>query len=111
MLLTAKSVVDTQVRARRLHRRRPGETRRDAARRARAAQVKPYKGTVRGTLLTSGYYGRQQPGDANRTRVFYVIQADPAGILPKWLVNMCATRQAANVERLADIYRSGALQL
>ena len=34
-------------------------------------------------------------------------QADPGGILPKWLVNMCAARQAGNVERLSDLYRSG----
>lgn len=32
-------------------------------------------------------------------------------MLPKWLVNMCAGKQAANVERLADVYKTGKLDL
>ena len=64
-------------------------------------------GAVRGRLLTSGYYGRRE-GPA-KSRVFYIAQADPGGILPAWLVNFAAGKQAANVTRLAAMFRNGKL--
>ena len=64
-----------------------------------------HRGAVRGTLLTSGYYGRKLPG--SRTRVFYVASADPGGIIPPWLVNFAAGRQAGNVTRLAELFKTG----
>ena len=64
-------------------------------------------GAVRGRLLTSGYYGRRM-GPAS-SRVFYIAQADPGGILPAWLVNFAAGKQAANVTRLAAMFRNGKL--
>jgi hypothetical protein len=65
-----------------------------------------HSGAVRGTLLTSGYYGRKLPG-AGRTRVFYIASADPCGIIPAWLVNFAAGRQAGNVTRLAELFKTG----
>ena len=66
------------------------------------------RGAVRGTLLTSGYYGRKVDGQ-QRTRVYYIAQADPAGILPAWLVNFAAGKQAGNVTRLAQMFKTGRL--
>mmetsp|Transcript_17022 Transcript_17022/g.42769 ORF Transcript_17022/g.42769 Transcript_17022/m.42769 type:complete len:99 (+) Transcript_17022:27-323(+) len=66
--------------------------------------IAPKTGTVRGEILTSGYYGRAIPSEP-RCRVWYIVQADPKGILPKWLVNLAATKQAANVTRLAEMFQ------
>lgn len=65
------------------------------------------EGAVRGRLLTSGYYGRR--AGPNATRCFYIAQADPAGVLPAWLVNFAAGKQAGNVTRLAAMFRDGKL--
>jgi hypothetical protein len=66
-----------------------------------------HKGSVRGTLLTSGYYGRKQKGARGKTRVFYVASADPHGIIPPWLVNFAAGKQAGNITRLAALFKTG----
>jgi hypothetical protein len=72
------------------------------------------RGAVRGSLLTSGYYGRRvaptAAGGAATSRVFYIVQADPAGFLPAWLVNFAASKQAHNVTRLAAMFKGGQLQ-
>jgi hypothetical protein len=73
----------------------------DCARRPEVA-----RGAVRGTLLTSGYYGRAHRG-GTRTRVAYIASADPAGIIPSWLVNLACSKQAANVARLAALFADG----
>jgi START domain len=69
-----------------------------------------HRGSVRGTLLTSGYYGRKLPGSPSRTRVFYIASADPAGVIPAWLVNFAAGKQAGNVTRLAQLFQTGTFQ-
>jgi hypothetical protein len=56
--------------------------------------------------LTSGYYGRKVPGQ-DASKVWFIVQADPKGFLPKWLVNLASTRQAANLTRLADLFKNG----
>jgi hypothetical protein len=77
-------------------------------------------GAVRGALLTSGYYGRAigtngpigtKNGAATSacSRVYYIVQADPGGVLPAWLVNFAAAKQAHNVTRLAAMFRNGQL--
>jgi hypothetical protein len=80
-------------------------------------------GAVRGALLTSGYYGRANPAAAATSsaatssaatssassRVYYIVQADPGGVLPAWLVNFAAAKQAHNVTRLAAMFRDGKL--
>jgi len=79
-------------------------------------KVPPEPGSVRGAILTSGYYGRAigQEGvlhggwkGSGKTRVWYIAQADPRGFLPKWLVNLAATKQADNVIRLRAMFRQG----
>jgi hypothetical protein len=73
------------------------------------------QGAVRGALLTSGYYGRSigTKNGASATsacsRVYYIVQADPGGVLPAWLVNFAAAKQAHNVTRLAAMFRDGKL--
>lgn len=74
-----------------------------------ARYPKVAKGAVRGTLLTSGYYGKAIAG-TGRTRVFYLAQCNPAGVLPAWLVNFAATKQAANPGRLAVMLKTGRLE-
>mmetsp|Transcript_16648 Transcript_16648/g.42575 ORF Transcript_16648/g.42575 Transcript_16648/m.42575 type:complete len:324 (-) Transcript_16648:44-1015(-) len=71
-----------------------------------------WKGAVRGDLQTSGYFGKEvwvTPSGSSKkqrhARVWYVVQADPKGIIPKWLVNLVSKKQAQNVVRLADMYR------
>jgi len=72
----------------------------EGARRPRAA-----RGAVRGTLLTSGYYGRAVGSKASR--VAFIASADPGGIIPAWLVNLACAKQAANVTRLAAMFSDG----
>ena len=77
----------------------------DGARRRTVA-----RGAARGTLLTTGYYGRALSVGADgrrRTRVFYIASADPGGIIPSWLVNLACAKQAANVTRLALLFQDG----
>ena len=62
------------------------------------------------TVRPAARCSRTRGARTARTERGYLAQADPAGILPKWLVNLCAARQASNVERLADIYRDGSLR-
>lgn len=78
----------------------------------KTATLPKWKGAVRGDLQTSGYFGKElmltPPGGTKpepHARVWYIVQADPRGILPKWLVNLVSVKQAMNVVRLADIYR------
>jgi len=61
--------------------------------------------TIRGVMYTTGYYGRQvRDGPVPLTRVWYIVQADPKGIIPGWLINFAAGKQAQNVTRLAKIF-------
>lgn len=76
---------------------------------AGAAEAAPERGTVRGVLHTSGYYGQPLPG--GRTRLWYVASADPALFLPGWLINLVVARQAQNAVRLAALFRTGHLVL
>eukprot|EP00959_Pyramimonas_sp_CCMP1952_P127285 2662273-Pyramimonas_sp.AAC.1 len=66
------------------------------------------KGVVRGEVMVSGYYGRKIEGK-NSSRVWYIVQADPKGFLPKWLVNLAAGKQADNVSRLGALFRGNQL--
>jgi len=59
------------------------------------------KGHVRGAVLTSGYYIVPDHVSGGST-VAFVVQADPRGSLPAWVVNLVAPKQAHNVSRLRD---------
>ncbi len=59
------------------------------------------KGHVRGAVLTSGYYIQAETEDeGGGSRIAFVVQADPKGSLPAWVVNFVAPKQAHNVTRL-----------
>ena len=61
------------------------------------------KGHVRGSVLTSGYYITprwSQDGEMEGSQIAFVVQADPKGALPAWVVNLVAPKQAHNVTRL-----------
>mmetsp|Transcript_26039 Transcript_26039/g.31604 ORF Transcript_26039/g.31604 Transcript_26039/m.31604 type:complete len:294 (-) Transcript_26039:512-1393(-) len=67
-------------------------------------EVPVTKGMVRGSLITSGYYGRKL-NEKNHSRCWYIIQADPKGMLPKWLVNLASAKQTDNLIRLREMFR------
>ena len=55
------------------------------------------------------YYGYRGPGyyaapnaQTGGSTLYYVVQADPKGQLPMWVVNLVAPDQAQNVARLRD---------
>jgi hypothetical protein len=59
------------------------------------------KGHVRGAVLTSGYYiAPETEAEGGGSKIAFVVQADPKGSLPAWVVNLVAPKQAHNVTRL-----------
>ena len=70
------------------------------------AVAPPLEGHVRGKILVSGYYAAPNPATGGST-LYYVVQADPKGQLPMWVVNLVAPDQAQNVARLRN-YLDGA---
>jgi hypothetical protein len=59
------------------------------------------KGHVRGAVLTSGYYvAPESAAEGGGSKIAFVVQADPKGSLPAWVVNFVAPKQAHNVTRL-----------
>ena len=59
------------------------------------------KGHVRGAVLTSGYYvAPESAAEGRGSKIAFVVQADPKGSLPAWVVNFVAPKQAHNVTRL-----------
>ena len=70
---------------------------------AEVSDVPSPKGHVRGAVLTSGYYITprwSQDGEMEGSQIAFVVQADPKGVLPAWVVNLVAPKQAHNVTRL-----------
>jgi len=61
---------------------------------------------VRGAVLTSGYYVVPDKLKGGST-VHFVVQADPRGSLPAWVVNLVAPKQAHNVTRLRKYLDTG----
>ena len=56
---------------------------------------------MRGAVLTSGYYvAAETKAQGGGSRIAFVVQADPKGNLPAWVVNLVAPKQAHNVTRL-----------
>jgi len=63
------------------------------------------KGCVRGEVQSSGYICI--PNADNKTcKLTYLVQVDPKGWLPVWLVNLVAADQAMNVLRLKILFES-----
>ena len=59
------------------------------------------KGHVRGAVLTSGYYiAPETEAEGGGSKIAFVVQADPKGSLPAWVVNLVAPKHAHNVTRL-----------
>jgi hypothetical protein len=64
-------------------------------------EVPVAKGHVRGAVLTSGYYiTPETESEGGGSKIAFVVQADPKGSLPAWVVNLVAPKQAHNVTRL-----------
>jgi len=62
--------------------------------------IPPIPGFVRAELAMSGYIVREVEGDPKKCNLTYLIQADPKGWLPVWVVNLVAGDQAMNVVRI-----------
>eukprot|EP00747_Dinoflagellata_sp_TGD_P195012 gnl/TRDRNA2_/TRDRNA2_63113_c0_seq1.p1 gnl/TRDRNA2_/TRDRNA2_63113_c0~~gnl/TRDRNA2_/TRDRNA2_63113_c0_seq1.p1 ORF type:complete len:331 (+),score=35.88 gnl/TRDRNA2_/TRDRNA2_63113_c0_seq1:23-1015(+) len=70
------------------------------------AEVKlpKWNGAVRAELINSGWFGKAVTSE-KKTHLYFIVQADPKGMLPKWLVNIAAARLSENVVMLADMFR------
>ena len=64
---------------------------------------------VRGNLVMSGYVWRDAPGSDPKkpmgdghmmSEITYILQAEPKGILPEWVVNLTAAEQGMNCLRV-----------
>mmetsp|Transcript_17971 Transcript_17971/g.22637 ORF Transcript_17971/g.22637 Transcript_17971/m.22637 type:complete len:508 (+) Transcript_17971:112-1635(+) len=53
---------------------------------------------VRGIIQNTGYVFREI--GPNKVRITYVVQVDPRGYLPPWVVNISAQSQAENTDRM-----------
>eukprot|EP01016_Furgasonia_blochmanni_P020351 TRINITY_DN2269_c0_g1_i10.p1 TRINITY_DN2269_c0_g1~~TRINITY_DN2269_c0_g1_i10.p1 ORF type:complete len:201 (-),score=33.41 TRINITY_DN2269_c0_g1_i10:108-710(-) len=75
----------------------------------RTAQRPPEKGDVRAEVILAGYIFIPIPG-TETTKVIYVFQVDPKGMVPKTLVNLAAKMQCNCINRLRYIFepRDGA---
>lgn len=60
-------------------------------------------GVVRGVAHVSGFVCEELDG-GKKTRLTYVVQANPRGWLPTWLINMTATDQAKNLSRVREYF-------
>ena len=58
------------------------------------------KGSVRGTILTTGFIAKPVTGQTKGVNVFYVAQIDPKGWIPNSVVNLIISRQARSIQNL-----------
>lgn len=65
------------------------------------------KGFVRGEIRESGYVIRPLQEDKAKCTVHYIVQVDPKGMIPTWIVNLASTSQGLNAKRLCDIFVKG----
>jgi len=63
-------------------------------------------GQVRASINMSGYVYKPLENDPSKCLVQYVVNVDPKGWLPYWLVNLTAGDQGANVKVLQDYFVS-----
>eukprot|EP00697_Spironema_sp_BW2_P003912 gnl/Spiro4/1525_TR825_c0_g1_i1.p1 gnl/Spiro4/1525_TR825_c0_g1~~gnl/Spiro4/1525_TR825_c0_g1_i1.p1 ORF type:complete len:220 (-),score=49.74 gnl/Spiro4/1525_TR825_c0_g1_i1:43-663(-) len=62
----------------------------------------PSRKYVRAEIQESGLLWRETaPG---RVHLVYMVQVDPKGLIPNWLVNLVAADQALNVARMRDFF-------
>jgi len=59
---------------------------------------------VRAIINASGYVYRALPEDPSKSFVQYVVNVDPKGWLPYWLVNLAASDQGTNIKRLQEYF-------
>lgn len=57
---------------------------------------------VRGTVTASGSWTRKTPGKDNSITMTYVVQLDPKGSVPTWIVNIVASDQPLNIAVMRD---------
>jgi len=59
-------------------------------------------GYVRASINTSGYIYKAVEGDPSKTHVQYIVNVDPKGWLPVWIVNLAASDQGSNIKRVQE---------
>mmetsp|Transcript_74228 Transcript_74228/g.135550 ORF Transcript_74228/g.135550 Transcript_74228/m.135550 type:complete len:300 (-) Transcript_74228:58-957(-) len=59
---------------------------------------------VRGEIKVSGYMAKDDP-NGDGCELTYIVQVDPKGWLPTWVVNIVAADQADNVTRIAQHFK------
>ena len=55
--------------------------------------VPEVKKVVRGELIIGGWILDPDPEDEDKCYAYYIVQGDPKGSIPKWVVNMGAKSQ------------------
>jgi len=70
------------------------------------AAVPEEHGFVRGVLRSSGYLAR--PGENGTTKVFYIVQIDPMGKIPKAIINMTANDRPLSLKAIRSYMEDGA---
>jgi len=60
---------------------------------------------VRASINASGYIYRPVKGDPTKCFVQYVVNVDPKGWLPYWMVNLAASDQGSNVKNLQQYFK------
>jgi len=61
-----------------------------------------HKCYVRGEILLSGYLFKEVDGNPSQCHASYLVQADPKGWSPTWVVNMVSADQGLNILRLKE---------
>ena len=61
-------------------------------------------GRVRAELATSGYTIKPADGSGLTAEITYIVQIDPHGIMPGWLLKAIALEQAGNLVRLRNYF-------
>jgi len=67
-------------------------------------ELPPRSGFVRASINTTGYIYTPLADDPSKCFVQYVVNVDPKGWLPTWIVNMAAADQGSNVKSLQDYF-------
>jgi len=61
-------------------------------------------GVVRAVINDSGYVYKPLPEDPTKSLVQYVVNVDPKGWIPHWVVNATASDQGTNIQRLQEYF-------
>jgi len=65
------------------------------------------KGSIRGEINVSGYFIQSSPDDPNCCLVSFLIQCDPKGNIPKFIINFDAPEASLALARIKNLIEKG----